>query len=36
MGSAIYLDQEDGASFEVHDVYFKECISKYEGGTIHY
>ncbi|KAA6370645.1 MAG: hypothetical protein EZS28_033828, partial [Streblomastix strix] len=36
MGSAIYLDQCDGASFEVHNVYFKECFSKGQGRTIHY
>ncbi|KAA6381846.1 MAG: hypothetical protein EZS28_022627, partial [Streblomastix strix] len=36
MGSAIYLVQEDGASFEVHDVQFIECTSRYYGGTIHY
>ncbi|KAA6387289.1 MAG: hypothetical protein EZS28_017184, partial [Streblomastix strix] len=36
MGSAIYLNQEDGASFEVHDVQFIECSSRYYSGAIQY
>ncbi|KAA6375702.1 MAG: hypothetical protein EZS28_028772, partial [Streblomastix strix] len=36
MGSAMYLNPHDGASFEVHNVYFKECFSGLQGGTIQY
>ncbi|KAA6398896.1 MAG: hypothetical protein EZS28_005576 [Streblomastix strix] len=36
MGSAIYLDQRNGAIFEVHNCQFVECISGFQGGSIHY
>ncbi|KAA6382861.1 MAG: hypothetical protein EZS28_021612, partial [Streblomastix strix] len=35
MGGAIAVQQRDGASFDVHNVIFKECNSYYMGGAIY-
>ncbi|KAA6372449.1 MAG: hypothetical protein EZS28_032024, partial [Streblomastix strix] len=34
-GGAVCIELYDGASFEVHNVIFKECEAKYQGGAIY-